>query len=460
MTTTDQEGITYTLDIPAGALVGPQEISITPYGAIDDAPVGSSFKLGVDLQPEGLEFLETATLTITVPTGLPASADSSIVAFGAESDGDEFYFRSVSGTSSTEVTIPIRHFSGAGAMEASDSEVRQQQDNHPPTDVRDWAEQELLTDPTIEAEIAILRGVHAETLAVISGAAASPILMDQAFRQFRFWRIRFDTARGEVQARLAGLDAELLARFISAFELALVQARTSCQNHDLSQIGRLLRWSYLVLSYPDISAGLTDAQSIKEDAINCAKFELEFDSYIEAYTGESLDPIATAVTGTIPIGATVGAITGIALEGDGPLSYTQTSYFSTEECSTSFQGSDGQLRVLKVDLGLNLAAAGTLPTGPAGQPVLNLGVNIVGEGLSETVRMTCSGQVILDQQTTHWTGGWANLHLDESTSRGFEIRAWTPGNANDPVVGTKQYTGGNESFIEDTQLRLVHRPTL
>jgi hypothetical protein len=324
--------------------------------------------------------------------------------------------------------------------------------------VEDWAEQELATDPTIETEVAVLRGVHAQTLATIAAVGSSPMLMDQAFEQFRYWRLRYTTSRGEAQARLAGLDAELLADFITTFELALLEARTACRNHDLSQIGRLLRWSYLVLAYPDISAALTDAQSIREDAVNCANFELEFQSRVE--TISQADPITTAVSGTIPVGAAVGAITGISLEGEGALNYTQTTYFDTPGCTTTFSGHDGLLRVLRVDLGLNLSAAGTTSTGPGGLPALNLGVYLAPEGLSETVRIVCDGTVVLDQQSQHWTGGWAALHLSENTSNGFEIRGWIPGDAGDPVVGTKQYSGGTDPFSEQTELRLIHRPTL
>jgi hypothetical protein len=363
-----------------------------------------------------------------------------------------------SSASATTVTIPIRHFSAAGAVEASDTEVQDQQEDHPPTDVEDWAEQELATDPTIETEVAVLRGVHAQTLATIASAGSSPILMDQAFAQMRFWKLKYNTARGEVRTRLAGLDAELIAQFVTTFELALVQAKTACRAHDLSQIGRLLRWSYLVLTYPDISAALTDSQSIRDDAVDCAQFELEFQSRIDAISHE--DPITTAVSGTIPIGAAVGAVTGISLEGEGALGYTRTTYFDTEDCNTTVSGRDGLLRVLRVDLGLNLGGAGTSSTGPGGLPALDLGVHLAPEGLTESVRMVCSGTVLLDQQTQHWAGGWAALHLAESSPGGFEIRGWIPGNAGDPVVGTKAYSGGDEAFIEQSQLRLIHRPAL
>jgi hypothetical protein len=456
---TDQQGITYTLTVPGGSVVSAQTVTITPYASILDAPVGSSFRYGVELQPEGLELLEPATLEIDAPSGLPAGGAETLVGFGAESSGEEFYFTSIGSASGTTVSVPVHHFSGAGAMEATDSEVRQQQNDHPPTDVRDWAEQELVRDPTIEVEVATMRAVHAQTLATIGAAGSSPILMDQAFQQYRFWRLKYTSSRSQVQAQLTALDADLLAQFVTTFELALVQSRAACRNHDLSQIGRLLRWSYLVLTYPDISAALTDAQSIQQDAVDCAKFELEFDSYIEAYAEASDgDPIITAVSGTIPVGSTVAVPTGISLAGDGALDYTQTKYFSYPDCIETFSGNGGTLDVLKVDLGVNLDA--TSAAVPAGSPVIDLGVYLVPQGLSESLRIACSGQVILEQDMTQWLGGWASLHLDENSANGFEIRGWIPGSAGDPVVGTKTYNGSNESFSEQTELRLIHKPTL
>lgn len=461
LTATDPDGVVYTLTVPAGGLISSERISMTPLASVDDAPVRSAFRVGVRLEPSGLEFIEPAILSITVPSGIPDNADSGVVAFGAEANGDEFHFKRVEAVSDTTVTVEVRHFSGAGVVEATDVEVTDQQENHPPTDVQDWAEQELATDPTVETEVATLRGVHAQTLATISAAGSSAVLMDQAFQQFRFWRLRFSTARAEVQTRLAGLDAELLARFISTFELALAQARMDCRNHDLSQIGRLLRWSYLVLTYPEISAGLTDSQSIVDDAVACARFELEFDSTVESF-GAALDtnPIVTAVSGTAEIGATVGVATGIELKGQGALSYTRTQYYDTDGCTNTFVGQSGLLRVHKLDVGYNLATAGTTETGPSGLPASGVGVFLTPEGLSESIAINCDGTVIFQDRTTHFLGGWAALHLNQNTTDGFEIRGWVPGDAGSAVVGTRQFSGGTDEFVEDTRLRLIHTPTL
>ncbi|MDZ7720714.1 MAG: hypothetical protein U5K72_17990 [Balneolaceae bacterium] len=461
ISTTDSRGITYTLDIPENALLSPEEITMTPFSSIEDAPVGSSFRLGVDLQPEGLEFLEAATLRIEDPNGLPGSNSSQIVAFGAESNGDEFYFSSVRETTSNEVVMPVSHFSGNGSMEATDDEIRDQQQNHPPTDPRDRASQNLLNDPSIQTEVSILEAYHAQAMAIISVAGSSPELMEQAFQLYRFWKIKLNTARSEVQAQVSALDAQLISAMISTFQTAVVQAKTDCLNHDLSKIRLLLRWSYLSLIYPEVVTGST-SQSLLEDAANCGQFELEIESSMEFKDGDPDDKVYAAIKGVIPIGAEVSTAVGITFSGQGNVEHTGLSWIDSDsdDCITLFTGKNGDMTITGLNLGLNIATAGAngAPSGVV-LPV-NFRITMVPGNIREQLQIECDGEIISDEETGVWFSGWADLHIDQMTERGFEMKEWIPpsSTADPALIAVKVNDLENDIHIEQSEFKLFHRP--
>jgi hypothetical protein len=97
------------MDIPPGALLTATTITVTPLSGIAGTPVDDAFQSGALLAPEGLRFLQPATLT------LPATTDAGLAAFGSAGDGTHFHaIPSVS--AGGVVTIPIWHFSAAGAI--------------------------------------------------------------------------------------------------------------------------------------------------------------------------------------------------------------------------------------------------------------------------------------------------------------------------------------------------------
>ena len=65
---TGADGTTYTLVIPAGALVGPETITLTPLAKVDDLPLSGGLEAAVELEPHGLVLLKQATLTIDSPS--------------------------------------------------------------------------------------------------------------------------------------------------------------------------------------------------------------------------------------------------------------------------------------------------------------------------------------------------------------------------------------------------------
>jgi hypothetical protein len=110
LSTTAADGTTYTLDIPSGALLYAEDISMTPIVGVDGLPGGISPEhlVGVQLAPDGLELFPPATLTVTPPSPIPVASVATMSFKGDGADaGLELFDQAVS-----NLTIQVAHFSG------------------------------------------------------------------------------------------------------------------------------------------------------------------------------------------------------------------------------------------------------------------------------------------------------------------------------------------------------------
>jgi hypothetical protein len=107
VTATGPDGTTFTLAVPEGALLSPIEITMTPIASATGDAMGDAFGSGVELQPDGLQFLEFVELTIAGP-----SVDETSVAWSAQG-GEDFHL--VPGSASPgSITIATSHFTDFG----------------------------------------------------------------------------------------------------------------------------------------------------------------------------------------------------------------------------------------------------------------------------------------------------------------------------------------------------------
>jgi hypothetical protein len=115
LTATADDGSTFTLTIPEDALVGREEIILTPVSGMTGLPDGVTLAAGVQMAPEGLLLLQPATLTIE-----PASrvAPDQEVAFGWTRDGHGVHAHFPALEPSVP-TFQVTHFSGAGVAAGS-----------------------------------------------------------------------------------------------------------------------------------------------------------------------------------------------------------------------------------------------------------------------------------------------------------------------------------------------------
>ena len=112
-------GITYALEIPAGALSQETELTVTPLASIVGLPLTGGRPVGVDFAPDGLAFAQPATLRITYPGKVPAD----LVGFTHSGQGATNDFGLEGGELvGKTLLLPIKHFSTAGAAPTNPSD--------------------------------------------------------------------------------------------------------------------------------------------------------------------------------------------------------------------------------------------------------------------------------------------------------------------------------------------------
>src|SRR3954447_15309731 len=136
LNTTGADGTQYTLAVPAGAVLSDLTVTMTPLSSVDGLGMSGGFVGGVQMNPDGVELLKPAKLTIVPRSGAPASG---ITAAVYEGNGANFALvpRDPGGGLSFELT----HFSGGVAGSATSGDLAAQQ-NHAPAGTADQFRQE------------------------------------------------------------------------------------------------------------------------------------------------------------------------------------------------------------------------------------------------------------------------------------------------------------------------------
>jgi hypothetical protein len=104
-------GAKFTLTVPPTALSGTIDVTLTPIATIQNVPTGTTVVAAVRMRPDGLSFLSPASLTMEMPT---AASSTDLVGLRFADDGTALHLVPVR-RSGSSLTIPISHFSGAGA---------------------------------------------------------------------------------------------------------------------------------------------------------------------------------------------------------------------------------------------------------------------------------------------------------------------------------------------------------
>jgi hypothetical protein len=90
MSLTDQNGVLFELQVPAGAVQAATDFTLTPVTDVQGWPLDGANLGSARIGPEGLDLYDRLTLTITLPDGFPQ--DGTVpVGYGFDGAGEEFH---------------------------------------------------------------------------------------------------------------------------------------------------------------------------------------------------------------------------------------------------------------------------------------------------------------------------------------------------------------------------------
>jgi len=149
---TDSNGVNYSLEIPANAILLETEVAMTPVVNIENWPLDGNVLAGVHIEPDGWLLYEPAMLTITLPE--ESNSGLAQVGFGFNESGDEFhlapiypdamsvsnhfgnatyYIKANSQQNGRVIRLPVMELKGSGVGESSAQTAGDLVKNNPPS---------------------------------------------------------------------------------------------------------------------------------------------------------------------------------------------------------------------------------------------------------------------------------------------------------------------------------------
>lgn len=472
---TAADGTTYTLVIPVDALLGQQEITMTPLAAVPDLPLSDGVVAGVQLEPHGLMLLKPAELTITRPAesgGLGPLARQT--AFLFHEDGADFHLYPMGAPEASDdqntVRLSLTHFStpGIGSGSAEDrSSVAERVPNRTLAQaegaiselLRQERQNQLngaeLNPEVVQQVTAIMDALYDDVISKqMQAAETDATLAAEAIAAGLGWSRQMQLLGDEDNPR----HAEIMARVEKILRNVMNQNWQDCLDHDLSATLDLLRVARTaaLMGYGWQGEAMDKLQG-------CGRFEVRFDSEINT---------SSSYSGTLQSGSTQGmwhtrgTVDTKMFEPNntGPLGWVGFSYAwentihdADPDCHMSESGvstAPGRMRAFAMPL---LGSINVLEGDRTASPVPVLtSVDVVpGAAPTETyTHMTCDGSTsTLTDSKWYW-------HYESSGKN------WTtdPGQQAEDFIDSRTFTisepttGGSHSEV--TTVEVWHKPAL
>ena len=397
---TSSTGITYTLDVPAGALAQATQITLTPIRGLDGGPLSDGFVGAVQFGPSGLRFRIPAVLRI----GATATAGGrTLVGFGSRNDGTAPGLDLAKSSGGT-ILLDVAHFSNAGASAATPDDLAHvtPADDVDPAEAAGDALARIVGSGTSADQIAgILRrwyvdAVHPGLQAADGGGAAAE---GAALGEWVLWRVKRQTAAeislipvASIDALLATEDAEARPLVARAFHAEIDGSNADCvAQHDLAPLAAASGTQQVADHFGLGTADLgLDRHSFLRDA--CVTPEIEsvaIPAPLQAGFPNSMDAQARMRFGNA--GEPVG----------GPFAFSLTAVNATLGTPQGFSTADGRYTsvitaatqgAVSVSVGACVVLPGPLVAGSdlcASQEKLVQGVDLTGTwsgSYSQTIR--------------------------------------------------------------------------
>jgi hypothetical protein len=492
---TGADGTTYTLVVPAGALVGPEQITLTPVSSVGDLPLSGGLEAAVELKPHGLVLLKQATLTIDSPDLGPLAQQTPFYFHG---DGDDFHLYPVLQPKAVDdasiVRFPIDHFStpGVGLGTAAD---RANVVNHPTgrlqgqiagqiSDlIRGAREAELngtggLSDvaPQIEALMnSYYDGAIKPQLAAAeadprdTGAAFTAI--EDALAWLRSMQLHL---YGDDDTNATPRMRDAFDRVIRVFTAVYNDAWKRCsQEHELEMLPLLLR-----ISRQAQLLGLSWGPAAEQRFKDCARFELRLDSTVTfagtwPLGGEQLFDVPHTGNGTWRAQATTtnglgdnGGVTEASL----PLTTAQyhSEYSFKRSDGTTCHGSTDQVGSMPGTLRTTVLPTFSpnpkeVPPGTKWTPTpVDVLIQVTPTGVIDQRRTVgCDGSDFTNELTSEWLFTVRNFHpadlgllFGKKADRSDDLvyaRTWNNSESEPNHLGS-------ETWTETTAIEVWHKP--
>lgn len=450
---TDDNGVIYELDLPAGCVLAPEDITLTVVNVIEDWPLAGTYLGGVRLEPDGVLLLAGATLKITVPAGTAPSSPG--VAWRAA--GSEFHAVPARVNGRT-VLLPLERLGGYGVLAgaAGDDLVFTA---HPPTALADQHAQEwALTMPasagaspdsrtlSAHATKGAPAGLSPEALARhrqwyetrirprLADAAGDDAALEPALQTYSTWVLGLSLYldAGDL-AQLAPQTDEGNALAVAAIEACLARASRACDRHDLRSLSRMIRAGQLFEAAPwGSTVGAFEKNEFRQMVKNCATFDLALDATVDSTSKVGRQHSRVKSHWTIEFKDE--ALTD--LTGSGPAPISEVDYQSTTVCSLTWSPAGGGVEIPSFTLGMNLRAAGPIAPPPSVADMVAM-FNPFLAPPAENYRSICAG--IEAPLGNYWAAAFGAAYVSDirHTPRGQVLRAgdWTPGT--DDLLGTR-----------------------
>lgn len=454
VTATGVDGTRFTLTLPAGALLDPTAVSLTPLTSAGKLPMGARGLRAVEIGPAGRDLLKPATLAIAPPT-LPGKAV--LTAFGFDAGGKQFHLTPVS-RSGTEATVRVFELQGIGIGSAAAGARYLFSRSRVPTSLIDQLEQ-VAAAPRAPRRGQASQAAPTDALSTQLFALFTQIQtlaatgdIDTAVIQFVPWDAISSGLTGQYPQILAW-RALLTNAFQAGFTREIASARVAClSNKDIRQMGRLLRFR----DYLHTSLITLPLQSLRSDidsvVARCLRFELDYDVTISGANvySESVD---ARVTSTVPVQSPVPGDTDF-FSGSSPLTVANYVVGPADCWAHTWNVNPANPLVVKqMSVGIHRArGAETLPANI--RMAFNLG------SLDEQVTHTCDGDpstTYTDQQ--HAYDGVAAALLGGEAGADFEL-SWAAapsgGDYSSQTFTKSTATDGN--YTGTFTFRLRHTP--
>jgi hypothetical protein len=331
LTATGSDGTRYTLVIPENALLSDQEIRMTPVSSIEGLPFGNGVIAAVDLKPDGLAFLEPATLTIQPPQGV---SPKDFVGFSYIHEGEELFLYPSEATD-TSVIFSVMHFTGygGGSDPAGDSSSMAK---YVPSSGESQAAQKAAAAvqkaklsggdvPDDEVRDILLEWYNTTVFPNLRAAVSDDSKLESSGLEFaRWWRA---VGHWGLENDLDNQIQRAKNLFYKAMNNAIKMRNERCKSQtDPTNVRRLMRLAKL--AYGAQLYGSTEEQG--DDALDktakCAKFELQFTSRIENLAGCQSNFISQ-VKATVQLKVSSGMEVFVPgfYKGEAPLEYVEFS---------------------------------------------------------------------------------------------------------------------------------------